>query len=190
MEWLKKLLAKAGLDNQIVEQVLESAKDEQFIPKARFDEVNEQSKELKNQLADRDKQLKELSKKAEGNEDLQKQIEALQTQNQTTATEYEAKIRNIQIDNLINGKLAESKVKHADLLASKFNRDAIKFLEDGKVEGFDEQLKGLKETYADLFEQEAPGNDFKGGKPADNTKGGAGGQKDEVSSGFGNVFGY
>ena len=42
----------------------------EFIPKSRFDEVNNQVKDHKNQIAERDKQLEELKKFAKGNEEL------------------------------------------------------------------------------------------------------------------------
>lgn len=44
--------------------------DGNFIPKARFNEVNEKTKDLTSQLVDRDKQLKELKKSAGDNDEL------------------------------------------------------------------------------------------------------------------------
>lgn len=126
-----------------------------FIPKSRFDDLNNTKKDLESQIADRDKQLKELGEKAKGNEDLTKQIAALQEQNKTAKTEYETKIRNMQLDSALRAKLGDA--KYPDLLLGKFDREKLKISEDGTVSGIDEQLVGLKETYKEMFVQKAGG---------------------------------
>ena len=126
-----------------------------FIPKSRFDDLNNTKKDLESQIADRDKQLKELGEKAKGNEDLAKQISALQEQNKTAKTEYETKIRNMQLDSALRAKLGDA--KYPDLLLDKFDREKLKISEDGTVSGIDEQLVGLKETYKEMFVQKAGG---------------------------------
>ena len=72
MEKLKKLLGE-DLYKQVQEKLGTEKKyffDEgEFIPKGRFDEVNNQNKELKTSLSDRDNQLKDLGEKAKGNEE-------------------------------------------------------------------------------------------------------------------------
>lgn len=128
-----------------------------FIPKARFDEVNNSLKDLKGQLSDRDKQLKDLGEKAKGNEDLTRQITDLQEANKKAAGDYEAKIRNITLDNAIKLKLKDNKAKYEDLLMSKVDKEKLKIKEDGTIEGLDEQLTSLKEGYKDLFKQPIEG---------------------------------
>lgn len=64
----------------------------EFIPKGRFDEVNNQVKDYKGQIAERDRQIDTLSKNAKGNEDLLKQIEDLKATNAKNISDYEAKI--------------------------------------------------------------------------------------------------
>ena len=167
MEWLKKLLQKHGVSEEVVNKIIEEEKDNQYIPKSRFDEVNEAKKQLENDLKDRDKQLKDLGDKAKGNEELSKQITDLQEANKKTAGDYEAKIRNLTLDSAINNLLKDNKVKHPDLLISKFDREKLKIKEDGSIDGLEEQLTSLKEGYKDLFEQPL------GGKSPNNTGGSA-----------------
>lgn len=157
MEWLKKLLEKHGVGAELVTKIMEDTKDANYIPKERFDEVNNSLKELKGQLADRDEQLKDLGDKVKGNEELSKQIADLQEANKKTVGDYEAKIRNMTLDSEIKLKLKESKAKYEDLLMSKFDREKLKIKEDGSIEGLDEQLTYLKEGYKDLFEQPLSG---------------------------------
>ncbi|TDT63419.1 phage scaffolding protein [Fonticella tunisiensis] len=157
MEWLIKLLEKHGASAELIAAIKEDTKNQNYIPKERFDEVNNSLKELKGQLAERDKQLKELGEKVKDNEELTKQIQALQEANKKAAADYEAKIRNITLDNAIKQKLTEGKAKYTDLLMSKFDREKLKIKDDGSIEGLEEQFNAIKESYKDLFEQPISG---------------------------------
>lgn len=149
-----------GLTEEQATKAAEASKEELagFIPKTRFDEVNATKKDLETQITDRDKQLTELSKKAKGNEELEKQITDLQEKNLATASEYESKLKTIKLDSAIKLALKGSKAKYEDLLVGKFDKEKLEISEDGAIKGLDEQLKGIKEGYKDLFEQKLTGN--------------------------------
>lgn len=144
-------LIALGLDEATAIKVEKASTEELkgFIPKARFDEVNETKKTLETQITERDTQLTELNKKVKGNEELEKTIADLQTANATTKTEYETKLKDITINSAIQAKLTDT--KYADLLTSKFDKTKLSVAADGKVVGIDEQLTTIKETYKDLF---------------------------------------
>lgn len=156
----KEDLIALGLTEEQTEKVMglytESLKG--FIPKSRFDEINETKKELEQQIKERDKQLKDLGEKAKGNEELEKQIKELQDVNKKAKEEYEAKIKNITLDNAIKLALKENKAKYEDLLISKFDKEKLTIKDDGTIEGLNEQLAVLKEGYKDLFEQPLSGH--------------------------------
>lgn len=156
----KEQLMEMGLSEELAEKVLAAHKEELkgYIPKARFDEVNDAKKELENQLKDRDKQLKDLQDKVKGNEELEKTIKELQENNKKAIADYEAKIKNITLDNAIKLALKEHKAKYEELLLSKFDREKLAIKEDGTIEGLEEQIKALKESYKDLFEQPLSGH--------------------------------
>lgn len=168
----KEKLLELGLNEEQAEKVLAMHKEALtgFIPKARFDEVNETKKELEQQLKERDKQLKELGEKVKGNEELEKQIKDLQEANKKAKEEYEAKIKNLTLDNAIKLALKEHKAKYEDLLVGKFDKSKLTIKEDGTIEGLDEQIKALKESYKDLFEQPLKG--FSPNNTGDNPSGG------------------
>ena len=174
MEWLKKLLEKHGAPVELINKMMEDTKDQNYIPKERFDEVNNSLKELKGQLADRDKQLKEIGDKVKDNEGLTKQIADLQEANKKTAGDYEAKLKDITINLAIQAKLTDT--KYADLLTGKFNKSKLVVSADGTVSGIDEQLTAIKETYKDLFTPVVTGK----GKP-NNTGGSPNGEKNPWS---------
>ena len=162
----KEQLLELGLTEEQADKVLNMHKEvlAGFIPKARFDEVNETKKELEQQIQERDKQLKDLQEKVKGNEELEKTIKELQEANKATKELYEDKIRDMTINAAIQSKLTDA--KYPDLLLTKFDRSKLSIAEDGTVLGVDEQLTALKEQYKDLFKA-----DIKGREP--NNTGGA-----------------
>ena len=155
----KEQLLELGLTDEQADKVLNLHKEvlSGFIPKARFDEVNETKKELEQQIQERDDQLKELQKKAKGNEELEKRIQELQETNKATKEQYEAKIKDMTITAAIQSKLTDA--KYPDLLLTKFDRSKLSIAEDGTVLGIDEQLTALKEQYKDLFKADVKGRE-------------------------------
>lgn len=73
----KEDLIAMGLSEEQADKVMASL-DGNYIPKTRFNEVNEENKTLKKSVSDRDKQLEELKKSSGDNAALQQQIESLQ----------------------------------------------------------------------------------------------------------------
>ena len=165
----KEQLLELGLTEEQADMVRNMHKEvlTGFIPKARFDEVNETKKELEQQIQERDEQLKELQKKAKGNEELEKRILELQEANKATKEQYEAKIKDMTITAAIQSKLTDA--KYPDLLLAKFDRAKLSIAEDGTVLGVDEQLAVLKEQYKDLFKPDVKGKEpvnIGGGTPS------------------------
>lgn len=68
MGWLKKILEKHGAPAELINKVMEDIKNHNYIPKERFDEVNNSLKRLKGQLAYRNKQLKKIEDIIHGKE--------------------------------------------------------------------------------------------------------------------------
>lgn len=173
MENLKQILGEELFSQ--VEAKLEGKKimvdDGNFIPKSRFNEVNEARKELDKKLAEKDKQLTEISKKYSENQDLVKEIEELKASNAKAVEEYESKLKanefNYALDTALNG----AKCRNLKSVKANLDMDSIKF-ENGKLEGLDSQLKALKESDSYLFEDVVPantggvGNFARGGKQA------------------------
>lgn len=155
----KEQLLELGLTEEQADKVLNMHKEvlSGFIPKTRFDEVNETKKDLEQQIRDRDKQLKDLQEKVKGNEELEKTIKELQEANKATKEQYEDKIRDMTINAAIQSKLTDA--KYPDLLLTKFDQSKLSIAEDGTVLGIDEQLAVLKEQYKDLFKPDLRGRE-------------------------------
>lgn len=148
-----------------------------FIPKARFEEVNEAKKKAENDLKERDTQLETLKKSAGDNEALKKQIETLQGENKTKDEQYQVKIKELQVSTAIKLAVA-GEVHDPELITNMLDKSKIELKEDGTIKaGLDDQIKALRESKAFLFvEKQKDEPFFKGVKPNEgkgpNDKGG------------------
>lgn len=154
LENLKKLIGE-DIFNQYIAPKIEGkdyffAEGKDFIPKSRFDEVNETNKELKNQIASRDSQLVELQKSAKGNEDLTKQIAELQSANAKAKEEYDAKILQLQKNYTLESILAKSGARNQNALKGMLDLTKCTF-KDGVYSGLDEQIAQIKKDNDWLF---------------------------------------
>lgn len=146
-------LIEMGLDEEAAKKVLKayqaSIKDE-YIPIARFNEVNEEKKELKTQIVERDTQLKELKVKATGNEELTTKIVELENLNNATKEEYETKIAALRKETSIELALKDQRAKNIKAVKALLDLDKVTVDGDNLI-GLKEQLEGLKESDSYLF---------------------------------------
>ena len=148
----KEELLKLGLTEEQAEKVL-SANTEQlkgFIPKARFDEVNNAKKQAEKDLSERDKQLETLKNSTGDVETLKNTIKQLQDENKASKEQYEANISKIKLDNAIDNALGNAKAKNSRAVRALLDMEKIKF-ENETLSGLDEQLKALKEAEDSKF---------------------------------------
>lgn len=169
----KEDLVKLGLDEATAQKVAAASEEELkgFVPKVQLDEAMEAKKTLDSQIKDRDKQLETLKKSTGDAAELQKKIEELQTANKTAKTDYETKLKDVQLTNAIKLAVAAD-AQDVDLVAGLFDKSKLILGDDGKITGLDDQLKTLKESKAFLFKQGKPPaynpNGGDGGNPAQN----------------------
>ena len=158
-------MLKEVLGEELYSQVTEKLGDKKimvddgnFIPKSRFDQVNQAKKELEVQLKDRDTQLADLSKNNKDNESLLNQIKDLQALNKQTTTDYENKINQMQFDYALEGALTNAKCKNNKALKALLDINSIKY-QEGKLEGLQEQIETLQKDASYLFDlNTAPNN--------------------------------
>lgn len=150
-----------------------------YIPKSRFDEVNESKKQLETDVKTRDKQLEELKKvDAEG---LKTKIEELQGENKANKDQYEKDLKRLRRDSIDNELLTAAKAK---------NNKAVKALletiddtlDDGAYKTLrSEQVKKLAEGEDNKFlfnteDSSGGGNNFTGIKPGEGKDQNSGGE--------------
>lgn len=180
---MKLLREKLGeeLFNQVKEALGDTkimVDDGNFIPKSRFDEVNESKKLLEGQIKAKDKELKDLGKKFEGNEDLASELATIKANSKKMEDDYKKQIADMQLNHSMEAVFNENKVKDAKLIKALLDMDKIK-LDGDKLTGLDDQITALKESHDYLFNIEQPlkglgsNPNFRGmgGAPGDNNKG-------------------
>ncbi|WP_286233334.1 phage scaffolding protein [Romboutsia ilealis] len=133
-------------ENKVYETSLENADE-------RYNKLKTQKSELDNLLKERDTQLADLSKNNKDNETLLNQIKDLQALNKNQVAEYENKINKMQFDYALDGALTGAKCKNNKALKALLDMGSIKY-QEGKLEGLETQLEGLKQEVSYLFEVE------------------------------------
>ena len=163
-EILKKHIDADGKLN--VAAATKELKDEQgkvFVPKADFNEKNEELKKAKTEITNRDTQLEEL-KKVDA-EKLQTEITTLQQTNKDLADKHAAEIKQLKIDQAIERHLSDAKAKNTKAVKALLDLEHVELSEDGSIKNLDSQLKTLKESDAYLFEPEKTDPKLKGSQP-------------------------
>lgn len=138
-------------------QDLQDVSEGKYIPKERFDQVNQQAKDYKKQVDERDKQITDLKEEFKDAKGLKEKVEQLEADNKKQKEEYEAQIKDINFNTALKSALAAYKCKDTDYLMSKINKDSIKLNEDGSIVGLKEQVEPFKKDHDYLFEAEVKG---------------------------------
>ena len=155
---LKDILKKQGLEDQVIENIFsDMAEGKVYITKEqnieeRYSKVKNQKNELDKQLAERDKQIEELMKNNSSNTELLNQLEALKQENLNSKNEYESKISKLEFNYALDKALLGAKCRNTTALKALLRLDDIK-MNEGKLEGLEEQLETLRENDGYLFEE-------------------------------------
>lgn len=164
----KEDFAKLGIDEETAKKCEEASLEELkgYIPKARFDEVNNEKKKLESDVKDRDSQLETLRKSAGDNEELQKQIETLQADNKAKDEAHAAEIKQLKIDNAVETSLTGAGAKNTVAVKALLkDLDKAELDEDGTIKGLADQITALKKSDPYLFEAKTSKQKMKGAEP-------------------------
>lgn len=151
----KEEFVKLGIDEETAKK-LEAASMEElkgYIPKARFDEVNNEKKKLEADVKDRDAQLETLKNSTGDVESLKQQIATLQADNKAKDEAHAAEIKQMKIDNAIETALTGAKAKNNIAVRALLkDLDKAELAEDGTIKGLAEQITALQKSDSYLFE--------------------------------------
>lgn len=146
----KEKLIEMGLTEELATKVAKEL-DGNYVPKTRFNEVNTELKQAKDQVKERDSQLETLKKSVGDSEELKKQIETLQNENKTKDESHAAEIKQIKIDAAVDKALNDAKVKNLKAAKALLDLDKAELSDDGTVKGLDIQIKTLSEAEDSKF---------------------------------------
>lgn len=154
LNWLKELLKNSGIEDIKADEIVSNINREipkYMIPKIKYNKIAKSKKDLEVQLKAANDAIVELKRSNKVTEELQSKIEQCKRELGVLKTNDKVKINNLTLDNAIKFALRDNNVKYEDLLIGKFDRDKLTINKDGIVEGLEDQIKELKETYKDLF---------------------------------------
>ncbi|MBS4034388.1 MAG: phage scaffolding protein [Ignavibacterium sp.] len=170
LEKLKKLIGEEAFKK--VEADLNGKElivnDGTYIPKEKFDKLNDEKKDLQK---DKDKLTGDLKtaqddlKKVQddnkkGKNSVEEQIAELNKKLQDQDSKIAAKDKELQLakyEGVLKDALTEAGVKNPKnlkLLMKEFDLEKVELDDNGKIKGFDESVKKLQEDYKPLFGEE------------------------------------
>lgn len=196
MSFLQKLKELIGEDSfkKVKTEIGEKdliVNDGSYIPKAKFDELNEKKKNLETEKDNLTKQVNEFKQKAEdlekNNKTKDKTVEDQMAEMAKKLADIEAAsqkdkaaLLNAKKESAIKEALQEAGVKNPKnlkLLVKEFEIDKTEIGEDGKIKGFDDKVKILQEDYKALF-----GETVVSGNPPKNTADSSKNPETEIST--------
>ncbi|APH23293.1 phage capsid protein [Clostridium botulinum] len=127
-----------------------------FILKTRFDQVNEQAKEYKKQVGERDKQINNLKEEYKDVDGLKEKVEQLELDNKTQKETYEKQLSDIAFNNALEKGLGAFSIKDKKLIMTLIDKDKLK-VDGDNVIGLKEQIEPLKTSHEYLFDKEIKG---------------------------------
>ena len=142
---------------EYAKQDLQDVSEGKYVPKDRFDQVNNQVKEYKKQVSDRDTQISNLKEEFKDVDGLKDKVDQLTRDNAKQKEDYENQIKTINFNNALKASLSSYNCKDEDYLMSKIDRNSIKLNSDGTILGLKEQVEAFKKGHEYLFEKEIKG---------------------------------
>ncbi|MXS11143.1 capsid protein, partial [Enterococcus faecalis] len=106
----------------------------------------------KQELKANQEELTALKESAQGNEELSQNLADLQAKFDEAKTNSENQLAEQQKDFAIQLALKEANALDETIVLGLLDKDTIKVV-DGKLQGFEEQLKGLQENKSFLFQE-------------------------------------
>ena len=155
-----------GISEELAAKAEKASQEELkgYVEKAMHDEVVEENKTLKTSVSDRDKQLETLKASAGDNEELKKQIEDMKKQNADQEKAHKAELAQLKLDNAIDAALTAAGAKNGKAVKALIDVSKVKLGDDGKLAGWDDQIKAIQKSDAYLFNTKQQ-NTFRGFQP-------------------------
>lgn len=186
-------LKELGLEEAQVNSVMKLHKDSidgNYVTKTRFNEVNSEVKQLKDDVENRDDQLEELKKIDP--EKLQEEITTLQTTNKEQAENYESEMKQLKINHALENQLKDAGAKNSKTVAALLDLKDAELDDSGLIKGLEEQVSKIKESDEYLFDiKEPPKNpEFKGAQPGSQKQNEPGGKPDPTKMSYSEFEAY
>jgi rhamnose utilization protein RhaD (predicted bifunctional aldolase and dehydrogenase) len=150
-EKMKQMLGE-DLYKQVAEKMGEIKFDilDGYIPKARFNEVNEKNKLFEEKISSYEKQMNSTKNLLKDNEELKAQYSKIQDEHKELMKQKDKEIGNILKKSMFKEILNKEGAKHPDLLMRDIDWDVLS-IDNNNLIGANEKISEIKTNYADLF---------------------------------------
>jgi len=163
----REALTKMGLTEEQINAIMETNGHDIENAKASLGDIESiktENQTLKDNVASRDKDLKALKKQLGDNEDLTKKVTDLQAKYDQDTEKLTVQLAQTKLNGALDSALTEAKARNPKAVRGLLDMDKVKLTDDGKLDGFDDQLTALKKSDAYLFDNGQQGHyDPKGG---------------------------
>ncbi|MCG1828853.1 phage scaffolding protein [Staphylococcus epidermidis] len=151
----REFLRGLGLEEETVQKIVDEHHDtlRDFKNKAeKTESLQEQLDKANEELDNRDKQITDLQKAKDGdNQELKDKLANYEKEN----AQYKADMKELKLNNAV--KLAVAKdANDADDILAFINKDELELQDDGNVKGLDKAIESLKESKPYLFAESKP----------------------------------
>jgi len=142
----KQQVMSLGVDEVVAAKIVQMSKDEfkGFVPRERFNEVNEAKKEAQ-------ERLKELAVVATENKRLLEQLETMRGESKNLENWYEEQLAKSRLDKAIYLALSKARAKNIKAVYALLDTNYLNLDDEGNVLGLDEQLVVLTKAYDSRF---------------------------------------
>lgn len=163
----KEEFVKLGISEELAVECEKASLEELkgFIPKSRFDEVNNAKNTAEALVKTRDEQIETLKNSTGDVNSLKKQIKDLQKTNQDAADKHAAEIKKLKIDSAVEAAISNAKGKNAKAIKALLDLENAELDEDGSIKGLAEQMTALQKSEEYLFEAKESKTKMKGVTP-------------------------
>ncbi len=151
-ELLKKARENAEFTDDQFDEELSKLLPESWIPKNKFNELNESAKLTKSQLEQTNKQLEELKKNATLTDEQKKQLDDLKAQLDEQTKTHESELATLRKNHAIDTALGSAKAKNAKAVRALLDESKIVLGDDGSISGLKEQLEAVQKDNDYLFD--------------------------------------
>ena len=188
----KEDFVKLGIDEELAKKCEEASMEELkgFIPKSRFDEVNNAKNTAEALVKERDNQLETLKNSTGDVDSLKKQIEDLQKENKDKDDAHAAEIKQLKIDSAVDSAISNAKGKNAKAIKALLDLENAELAEDGTIKGLAEQIENLQKSEEYLFEAKDTKTKVKGAKPGETGKDDGNGKVDTSKMTYSELAAY
>lgn len=145
-------LEKLGLSEEQINSVMAEHGKTMNALNAKLSTAEESVRALNEQIAARDKDIKDLKKSATDNEDLSQRYTDLEKRYKQEKSDFDKKIADAKLDHAIDMSLV-GKVHDSSIVRGLLDRTKLTLDDAGNLTGLDEQLTPLQESKGFLFIQ-------------------------------------